>query len=71
VPSNELRHLVSCLQSIKRYAKLMLRRIDWSLPPAAPRGRKGAGDEGGAGAGEEEEEGDEEGVPNSCHLVRA
>jgi len=49
-----------CGKAHKRYAKLMLRRIDWSLPP--PKQGKGADDD-------EEEEDEEEGPTNACNLV--
>jgi len=48
-----------CVKAHKRYAKLMLRRIDWAAPPAAE------GDE----AGEEEAEDEDAAPPNACHLV--
>jgi U4/U6 small nuclear ribonucleoprotein PRP3 len=50
-----------CPKSTKRYAKLMLRRIDWNdRPPPV----------NGSGLGGQEEEEEEEDPPeNSCHLV--
>lgn len=52
-------------KALKRYHKLMLRRIDWTEAPTAPGGQQGEG---------EAEEEDEGGPPadkpaNSCHLV--
>jgi U4/U6 small nuclear ribonucleoprotein PRP3 len=51
-------------KALKRYHKLMLRRINWTEAPTAP-----------GGEGEEEQAEEEEGGPpadkpaNSCHLV--
>jgi U4/U6 small nuclear ribonucleoprotein PRP3 len=48
-------------KALKRYHKLMLRRINWAEAPAA------AAD--GAGEDEEEEGGAADKQANSCHLV--
>lgn len=53
-----------CPKSMKRYHKLMLRRIDWNekLLPTA-------GDDDADAADEEQDEEQQGKPPNSCHLV--
>lgn len=66
-PSFSLVVVEGCGKSSKRYAKLMLRRIDWSLK---------AGGVGGGGMDDDEDNGPEEeeeesGKPaHACELVR-
>ncbi|GAX81848.1 hypothetical protein CEUSTIGMA_g9276.t1 [Chlamydomonas eustigma] len=55
-----------CQKSTKRYQKLMLRRIDWSMENEDRRGRGGAGGEGDEDA---EAEDVEEREPNCCDMV--
>ncbi len=49
----------ACVQSTKRYAKLMLRRVDWTAPPPAAKGGEGL-DEGL----QHDDEDDEDKPPN-------
>jgi hypothetical protein len=56
-----------CPKALKRYHKLMLRRIDWAAPPLPA---EGDGDEGGGGMDDDDEAAaGSDAPPNSCHLV--
>jgi U4/U6 small nuclear ribonucleoprotein PRP3 len=54
-----------CPKSLKRYHKLMLRRIDWNATPLPQPGKddEDADDGDVVGAGAEDK------APNNCHLV--